>query len=80
MIIDRAARAEGSSRTEFIRAAATRRAEEVLLERSHPRLGRDEFRAFVSTLKAPEEPVSQMLAKADRVPPWKDSSDDPGAT
>ena len=49
-IIDRAASLRGSSRTEFMRDAAVRTAEEVIMENTVIRMSPDGFAAFVVLL------------------------------
>jgi len=52
-IIDRAAALRGRSRTDFVRDAAVRAAEEVLLERSVIRMDSEAFEAFKAAISAP---------------------------
>ena len=53
-MIDRAAGLRGRSRTDFVREAAVRAAEEVLMENTLVRMTPSGFNAFLSALSAPE--------------------------
>jgi uncharacterized protein (DUF1778 family) len=70
-IIDRAADLRGRSRTDFVREAAVRAAEEVLLEHSAVRLDPAEFEAFKAALDAPSEAVPEMVELLKRRRPWE---------
>jgi uncharacterized protein (DUF1778 family) len=52
-IVDRAATRCGRSRTEFVREAAVRAAEDVLLETTPIRMSPTGFKAFLSILSKP---------------------------
>jgi uncharacterized protein (DUF1778 family) len=69
-IIDRAAELRGRSRTDFVREAAVRAAEEVLLEHSTIRLPATEFDAFKAMLEAPAKEVPEMVELLRRRAPW----------
>jgi uncharacterized protein (DUF1778 family) len=69
-IIDRAAKLRGRSRTEFIRDAAVRAAEEVILEHTINRISPSGFAAFVDVLDLPAQPVPEMVALLRRPAPW----------
>ena len=73
-IIDRAASQRGRSRTEFVRDAAVRAAEQVLMENVLIRLNPAGFEAFVSALAAPPAPVSQLVELLKRPAPWERNS------
>lgn len=60
-IIDRAARLRGRSRTDFVREAAVRAAEETLMETGLVRMNEDGFAAFTAVLSAPAAPVEAMV-------------------
>ena len=60
-IIDRAASLRGRSRTDFVREAAVRAAEEVLMERTLIRMSPAGFAAFRAAIEAPAAPVKEML-------------------
>ncbi len=70
-IIDRAARLRGRSRTDFVRDAAVRAAEEVLMETGPIRMSQDGFDAFLAALDAPAEPVPAMVEVVRRTAPWE---------
>ena len=75
-IIDRAARLRGRSRTDFVRDAAVRAAEEVLMETGPLRMSQDGFDAFMAVLDAPAKPVPAMIDILRRTAPWeKDGSE-----
>ncbi len=69
-IIDRAAQLRGSSRTDFVRAAAVRAAEDVLLEQSVVRMSPDDFEAFKAAVSAPARAVPEMVERLRRPAPW----------
>jgi uncharacterized protein (DUF1778 family) len=70
-IIDRAASQRGRSRTEFVRDAAVRAAEEVLMENVVIRMSSAGFETFVSILDAPPAPVPQLVELLKRPAPWE---------
>lgn len=70
-IIDRAANLLGRSRTEFMRDAAVRAAEEAIMENTPIRLSPSAFEAFVATLDAPAKPVPAMVELLKRPAPWE---------
>jgi len=70
-MIDRAARLEGRSRTDFVRDAAIRAAEEVLVEHGLIRMSPDGFDAFHSVLCVPAIAVPEMLTVVRRPAPWE---------
>ncbi len=59
--IDRAASLRGRSRTEFMRDAAVRAAEEVLMENAMIRMSPDGFSAFVEALSGAAQPAPEMV-------------------
>ncbi|MCP4307920.1 MAG: DUF1778 domain-containing protein [bacterium] len=69
-LIDRAARASGKTRTDFILDAARRAAEDTLLEQSLIRVGRDAFDAFLARLDAPPHPNERLQQTMKTMPPW----------
>jgi len=69
-MIDRAAGLRGRSRTEFVRDAAVRAAEDVLMEHTLIRMSPDGFAAFLQILAAPAAPVPEMVALTRRSAPW----------
>ncbi len=70
-IIDRAADLRGRSRTDFVREAAVRAAEEVLMESTLLRMTPEGFEAFVQAVSAPVTPVPEMVASLRRKAPWE---------
>jgi uncharacterized protein (DUF1778 family) len=74
-VIDRAASLRGSSRTQFMRDAAVRAAEEVVLETALIRMSPDGFEAFLAALAAPPGPAPEMVELARRSAPWDDHAD-----
>jgi uncharacterized protein (DUF1778 family) len=69
-IIDRAANLRGRSRTEFVRDAAVRTAEEVIMENTIIRMSPEGFEAFVDLLDRPARPVPELVALLRRPAPW----------
>ena len=69
-IIDRAATLRGRSRTDFVRDAAVRAAEEVLMETAPIRMSPSGFKAFMAALSGPAASVSEMVDLFRRVAPW----------
>ena len=59
-LIDRAARASGKNRTEFILDASRRAAEEALLDQALLRAEPEAFAAFQARLDAPPEPNERL--------------------
>jgi uncharacterized protein (DUF1778 family) len=72
-IIDRAAGLRGRSRTDFVREAAVRAAEEVLLERTLIRMSPAGFAAFRAAMEAPAAPVPELVELLRRPAPWEDA-------
>ena len=70
-MIDRAASLRGRSRTEFMRDAAVRTAEEVIMENTVIRMSPDGFAAFVDMLDRPAKPVPEMVELLKRPAPWE---------
>lgn len=70
-MIDRAANLRGRSRTDFMRDAAMRAAEEVVMEQSLIRMSPEGFGAFMKILAAPAAPVPEMVELAARPAPWE---------
>src|ERR1700744_5961912 len=70
-IIDRAAGLRGRSRTDFVREAAVRAAEDVLMEAIPIRMSPKGFDAFLQALAGPAKPVPEMVELARRRPPWE---------
>ena len=70
-MIDRAARLRGRSRTDFVRDAAVRAAEEVVMENRLIRMTPEGFAGFMEILSRPGAPVPEMVELAKRPAPWE---------
>ncbi len=70
-MIDRAAALRGRSRTDFVRDAAVRAAEEVVMENRLTRMSPEGFSDFVSILSRPAAPVPELMELARRPAPWE---------
>src|SRR5688572_1956484 len=68
-LIDRAASLRGRSRTDFVRDAAVRAAEEVLLDSLPIRMSARGFSAFTQALAAPGQPVPELIDVLGREAP-----------
>lgn len=69
-IIDRAAGLRGRSRTDFVREAAVRAAEEVIMESLPIRMSPEGFETFLRAIAAPAVAVPEMVASLRRPAPW----------
>ena len=70
-MIDRAARLRGRSRTDFVRDAAVRAAEDVLMDNRLIRMSPEGFAEFMSALSGPATAVPEMVELARRPAPWE---------
>lgn len=70
-LIDRAATLRGRSRTDFVRDAAVRAAEEVVMENLPIRMSGRGFAAFTEALSRPPAPVREMVEFLRRKGPWE---------
>jgi uncharacterized protein (DUF1778 family) len=70
-IIDRAAGLRGRSRTDFVRDAAVRAAEDVLMENRPIRMSADGFAEFVAILAEPAVVVPELAEVLRRPAPWE---------
>lgn len=70
-IIDRAATLRGRSRTDFVREAAVRAAEDVLMEAAPIRMSPEGFDAFLDALSGPAAAVPEMVELLRRPSPWE---------
>jgi uncharacterized protein (DUF1778 family) len=70
-IIDRAANLRGRSRTDFMRDAAVRAAEDVLMETAPIRMSPAGFKAFMAALSKPARLVPEMVELFQRRAPWE---------
>lgn len=73
-IIARAARLRGRSRTDFMRDAAVRAAEDVLMETTPIRMSAEGFDAFMAAVSGPTVPVPEMVELFRRGAPWEADS------
>ena len=70
-LIDRAARLQGKSRTEFMLEASREKAQQVLLDQTLFAADAKQYKAFVALMEAPltgNEAVKRLLAKRS---PWE---------
>lgn len=70
-IIDRAANLRGRSRTDFVREAAVRAAEEAIIDSAVIRMSSAGFKAFADAISGPAKPVAKMVAMLKRKAPWE---------
>ncbi|SFN79103.1 Uncharacterized conserved protein, DUF1778 family [Mesorhizobium sp. NFR06] len=70
-MIDRAATLRGRSRTDFVRDAAVRAAEDVLMDSRLIRMSQEGFAEFMEVLSAPAAAVPDMVELAKRRAPWE---------
>jgi uncharacterized protein (DUF1778 family) len=70
-IIDRAAALRGRSRTDFVREAAVRAAEDVLMETRPIRMSAAGFKAFTAALSKPAVAAPEMVELFRRAAPWE---------
>ena len=70
-MIDRAAALRGRSRTDFVRDAAVRAAEEAVMEQGLIRMSPEGFADFMDALARPAGPVPEMVELAGRPAPWE---------
>jgi uncharacterized protein (DUF1778 family) len=70
-IIDRAATMRGRSRTDFVRDAAVRAAEDVLMETMPIRMSSAGFKAFMAALSGPATAAPEMVELFRRRAPWE---------
>lgn len=69
-IIDRAARMRGQSRADFVREAAVRAAEDVLMGSTLIRMSPSGVNAFRKALAAPATAVPEIMELLQRPAPW----------
>jgi uncharacterized protein (DUF1778 family) len=70
-LIDRAAGMRGRSRTDFVREAAVRAAEDVIMERALIQMSSSGFSAFMKAIAAPGKPVPELVEVLGRPAPWE---------
>lgn len=73
-VIDRAASLQDRSRTDFVRDAAVRTAEALLIEQTLVWMSADGF-AALTAVTAPAEPVPELVALFARKAPWEAAGD-----
>ena len=78
-MIDRAASIKGRSRTDFVREAAVRAAEDALMDHVATRLSPDAYDAFLAALSGPATPVPEMVKVLRRAAPWEAKANKSGA-
>jgi uncharacterized protein (DUF1778 family) len=74
-MIDRAAKMRGRSRTDFVREAAVRAAEEVVMENQIIRMEPEAFAEFMEIINRPAKPNPKMLELFKRRAPWETEAD-----
>ena len=72
-LIDRAARARGKNRTDFILDAARGAAEDTLLDRTLISAAPEAYAAFLARLDAPAAPNARLLHTMRTPPPWDEA-------
>src|ERR1700754_691232 len=77
-IIDRAASLRGRSRTDFVREAAVRAAEDVLMETAPIRMSASGFKAFMDVLSKPATSVPELAELFGRKAPWESDKEEAG--
>jgi len=70
-MIDRAASLRGRSRTDFVREAAVRAAEEVVMEQGLIRMSPEGFADFMEILSRTPTIVPEMMEVLKRPAPWE---------
>ena len=70
-LIDRAAQARGTTRTDFILDAAKRAAEDAVLDRTLIAVSGSAYAAFVKRLDAPAKPNDRLRRTMKAPVPWK---------
>ena len=69
-LIDRAAKARGKNRTDFILDAARHAAEEALLDQALTMVSPEAYAEFVARLDQPPQPNEQLRKTMRTAPPW----------
>lgn len=72
-LIDRAAKALGKTRTDFVLDAARRAAEEALLDRTLILVAPDAHAEFLARLDAAPRPNARLRRSLRAAPPWDDA-------
>ncbi|MFT4242309.1 MAG: DUF1778 domain-containing protein [Acidovorax sp.] len=69
-LIDRAAKARGKNRTDFVLDAARQAAEEALLDRALVAVSPQAYAAFVARLDTPPQPNERLRKTMHTPAPW----------
>lgn len=69
-LIDRAAAAQGTTRTEFVLRAARRAAEDALLDRAVFAVSPEAYQDFLTRLDAPAQPNDRLRRTLHAASPW----------
>lgn len=69
-LIDRAATAQGKTRTDFVLEAARLAAEEALVDQTLIRVQPDAYAAFLERLERPPQPNERLRATMRTPTPW----------
>lgn len=70
-LIDRAAQSLKKSRSDFMIEAATRKAEDVILDRSVFTLPAEEWDAYIATIETPSAPTQALRRLMQEPAPWE---------
>lgn len=71
-LIDTAAAASGTTRTEFVLESARQRAVDVMLDQRFFSLGAEAFDAFTRALESPPLPNDRLRSLMAKRPPWSE--------
>ena len=78
-IIGRAATLRGRSRTDFVREAAVRAAEDVLMETVPVRMSPAGFKSFMAALSGSAKPVPEIVELVGRAALWENNGSKTGS-
>ncbi|HYI24666.1 MAG TPA: DUF1778 domain-containing protein [Thermomicrobiales bacterium] len=70
-LIDRAAALQGTSRSDFMLDAATRTAEDVILDTSVFTMSADEWDKYIATIESPPAPTDALRKLLKEPAPWE---------
>lgn len=70
-LIDRAAKALGRSRSDFMIEAARRAAEDAILDQTVISVSREKYDAFLAILDRPPQPSEKLRALMQSTPIWE---------
>ena len=71
LLIDRAAKARGKTRTDFILDAVKREAEDTLLDQTLISVSEEAYQAFLALLDTPPKPNAALKKTMQTSAPWK---------